>query len=283
MTNMLGARVAILEARMSTEMTRLLSRAGAVTHAVPAVRETPVDSIDAVADFIDDLARGSIEVVVFLTGAGVRALVGEADRLGREAELLGALASCTIVCRGPKPVSALRRLKVGIHVVAPEPHTTRELVAAMAALSVDGAGVAVVHYGERNAVLSAVLEGRGAKLTELCLYEWQLPESLGPLRGLVGQIIDGELDAVAFTSQIQVRHLFRVADELGRSGELVSALNGRTVVASIGPTCSGVLEEFGVRPVIVPEHPKMGHLVLALAAHLRRTQGSWLGGVRAAR
>jgi uroporphyrinogen-III synthase len=33
------------------------------------------------------------------------------------------------------------------------------------------------------------------------------------------------------------------------------------VIASIGPTTSEALEEFGLHPDIVPSHPKMGFLI----------------------
>ena len=39
------------------------------------------------------------------------------------------------------------------------------------------------------------------------------------------------------------------------------------VIASIGPTTTEALEEFGLQPDIVPSHPKMGFLVKETAEH----------------
>ncbi|MBI3953366.1 MAG: uroporphyrinogen-III synthase [Chloroflexi bacterium] len=130
-----------------------------------------------------------------------------------------------------------------------------------------GKSVVVVQYGERNALLGEALRARGARVEELCLYEWLLPEDVGPLRALVKDVTGGRVDAVAFTSQVQARHLFQVAAGLGQAPELAAALNNHTVVASIGPTCTAALRRFGVEPQVVPEHPKMGHLIVALAQH----------------
>jgi len=110
----------------------------------------------------------------------------------------------------------------------------------------------------------------GAWLEEICLYEWQLPEDIEPLKILIGEIIGGRVDAVAFTSQIQVRHLFQIATELGKSEELREALNSKTVVAAVGPTCAAAVESFGVLPQIIPQPPKMGQMVLALANYLEQ-------------
>ena len=41
------------------------------------------------------------------------------------------------------------------------------------------------------------------------------------------------------------------------------------MVGAVGPTCRAILEAYGVKPQVVPEHPKMGPLVMALMRHLQ--------------
>ena len=88
------------------------------------------------------------------------------------------------------------------------------------------------------------------------------------LERLVEAILGGELHALAITCQIQFRHLFQIAQRLGRERELVRALNERVVVAAVGPTCRAILQVHGVEAKVVPEHPKMGPLVMALMRYL---------------
>lgn len=268
MSGFKGARIALLEARMSSELADLIRRHSGEPYCVPAVREVALDCEQEVSAFVDNLIHSSVGIVVFLTGAGVTALFREAERLGRLAELLVALRGVTVVCRGPKPSFVLKRNSVPIAVSAAEPHTTVELLQAMMPLDITGKSVAVVHYGERNAPLAQVLQAKGAHLEELCLYEWLLPEDVGSLQTLIQTIIADRVDAVVFTSQIQARHLFLVATGLNLTSELADALNTRTIVASIGPTCTAALQSLGVKPHVVPEHGKMGHLVKALAEYM---------------
>jgi len=54
--------------------------------------------------------------------------------------------------------------------------------------------------------------------------------------------------------------MFRIAAEARLEKAMLGALR-RMVIASIGPTTSEALEEFGLTPDIVPSHPKMGFLV----------------------
>jgi uroporphyrinogen-III synthase len=232
------------------------------------VREHALDCGPEVAALLDELHAGSIGNAVFLTGAGARALFHDADELGRLQELLADLRALRIICRGPKPSAALAREHVPISLAAAEPFTTSELLQILEPLDVSGAGVALVHYGERDQVLSEWFRARGARVTELCLYEWLLPADTLPLQELVAEIIAGGLDAITFTSQVQARHLFQVAAALGRDAELAAALNARTIVASLAPTCANALRELGVEPHVVPEHSKMGHLIVALAQYM---------------
>lgn len=264
-----GACIALLEARMSSEMADLIRRYEGEPYCVPAVREVSIESRQEVSVFIDHLAHSSIHTVVFFTGVGVMTLLHEAELLGRLSELLTALRGVTVVSRGPKPAAVLRRNAIPVAMNAMEPYTTEELLAIMKPLQLAGTGIAIVHYGERNALLAQALRDQGAWLEELCLYEWHLPEDVRPLQHLIYRIIDGQVDAVVFTSQIQVRHLFLVAENLATRHELTQALNTRTIVASIGPTCTAVLQNFAVPPRVMPEHPKMGHLVKALAEYMQ--------------
>ena len=91
---------------------------------------------------------------------------------------------------------------------------------------------------------------------------------------LVRELIDGHVDAIAFTSQIQCRHLFQVAAGLGRSEELADALNSRIVVAAIGPVCAAALKTLGVTPHVLPAHPKMGPMIAALADYFELSNRS---------
>jgi uroporphyrinogen-III synthase len=269
MSDFAGARVALLEARQGSDLAGLVRRNGGTPIMVPAVREVRVTSGPEVSAFIDRLTRGECPVVVFQTGVGVNLLMKEAEQLGRLNQLVETLKRVTTVARGPKPGAALSQRGLRASIGTRSPYTTTDLLEAIGGLPLEGIGVAVINYGERNEALSEELRRRGARLEELQLYEWAMPEAVEPLQRLIHEILDGGVDAIAFTSQIQARHLFRVAEEMGVAAALARALNARIVVASVGPTCTAVLQALGVTPHVAPERPKMGPMVTALGEHLR--------------
>ena len=266
-----GKRVGALESRMAGQLGDLIRKRGAEVMSAPALREAPVDCLDMVGELIDGISDGEFQVVVAQTGVGVSTLFREAARLGRESELLTGLRKVVCVARGPKPVATLRKAGILTPVKVNSPYTTDDLIETLGEFDLSECGVALINYGERNEALSETLLSACANLYELCLYEWTLPEDTGPLEALVRAVLMRKLDAVAFTSQAQVKHVFKIAEQRGFESVLSATMNS-TVVAAVGPTCAKALAAYGVAPDVVPEHPKMGHMVADLAEYFSRVR-----------
>ena len=264
-----GRRIVLFESRLQGERAELVRRGGGVPVCVPAVVERRREAGHEVAALLDLLRSGdSAPMFVFSTGVGARAVFDEARALGRVPELVEALERGGSICRGPKAVAALHREGLTATVKARSPYTTVELIEAIAVLELTGHPVVLVHYGERNQALVEALVAQGAVLLELLVYEWGMPEDTAPLARAADSLIRGDFDAAAFTTQIQARHLMAVASRMGRRNQLVSALRSKVVVAAVGPTCARVLDELGVTPHVVPDPPKMGTMLEALASRL---------------
>jgi uroporphyrinogen-III synthase len=92
------------------------------------------------------------------------------------------------------------------------------------------------------------------------VYQWDLPEDLGPLRSAVRAVIEGKIDVALFTTGVQVSHFFEVAEQDGQKDKLKAGLD-RVMKASIGPTTSEVLRSYGLAVDLEATHPKMGYLV----------------------
>lgn len=271
--------VALLESRMSHELGRLVFKHGGEPLCVPALRECPELAVDTARKLIDDLSSDHHEVVVFMTGVAVSLLFEVAEQLGRRAELVESLRRLTTVTRGPKPTAALRGFGVPPTLTAREPFTSAELLDALSGLEVSDRRVIILHYGERSETLAETLLARRARVEEHYIYRWAVVEDTRPLEELVQRMIGGEVAALAITCQVQFRHLHASAEKLGLAQELVRVLNERLIVGAVGPTCEAVLRSHGVRPHVVPDHPKMGPLVIAMMRKLeQRVRGHEAGG-----
>jgi len=259
--------VLALESRRAPELAKLISSYGGQPIVAPAMREVPLDSNSEALQFVGRLLAGEFDIVVFLTGVGCRAILEVAEtKYGRD-DYLAALRRVKIVPRGPKPVAVLRELSVTPTLTVPEPNTWRELLQTLdqAASSspefrLQGARIALQEYGVSNPELIEALAERGAQVTRVPVYRWALPEDLGPLQSAIRELASKKVDAVLFTTGIQVGHLFQVAAEMKLEEAMRRGLR-RAIVASIGPTTTEELQRKGISPDLEPSHPKMGFLV----------------------
>jgi uroporphyrinogen-III synthase len=263
--NFQGLRVLLLESRRSREMASLVTTYGGHPIEAPSMREVPLETNTEALAFADALMRREYDLVVLLTGVGTRALLQLVEQVrGTRDQFVEALAATRVAARGPKPAAVLRELKITPWVMAPEPNTWRELLQALDAkaseLPLTGLRVAVQEYGASNPALLAGLADRGAAVTRVPVYQWALPEDVGPLRSAVETLVRGDIDVALFTTATQVTHLRQVAESMGLGPAVMEALN-RIFVASIGPTTSEELREQGIRIDLEPSHPKMGFLV----------------------
>ena len=265
-----GRVVAYVEARMQSEMGALVERHGGVPFAAPVLQEVYNTGTPEVSGLIDDLCGGRVDIAVLQTGVGTRALFGAADELGRGQELLAALERVTVIARSPKPASVLRRNKVRIDLMPPEPFTSEDLIASVSDIEFAGREVAVQAYGGPNNLLTRTLQERGANVREVSLYSWGQPDDVSPVLELIRRMEEGGIAAVAFTSQPQVPNLLAIAAQAGLEDTLRDCLNSDAVaVASVGPVSTRRLLQNELKVDVEPEHPHMGNLVLALAEHFQ--------------
>ncbi|MBI4468568.1 MAG: uroporphyrinogen-III synthase [Acidobacteria bacterium] len=261
-------------------MARLISNHGGDPTVAPAMREVPLESNTEALAFARDLAAGNVDIVIFLTGVGTRALTRVAETIMPREDFVAALRRAGIVARGPKPVAALQELGVPVTVSVPEPNTWHEVLSTLDAraekVPLNGRRVGVQEYGVTNEALLAGLAERGARVTRVPVYAWALPEDAAPLRAAIHSLAGGEFEAILLTTSVQVTHLVRIAVEMGLQESMKSAME-RLVVASIGPTTSEELRRYGIAADLEPSHPRMGILVSEAAerfAEIRRRKRS---------
>lgn len=264
-------RVLALESRRAPEIEKLIRAAGGDPVVAPAMREVPLESNQEALHFAARLFQGDFDLVIFLTGVGIRRLTEIVTSQYDRARFVEALRMVKIASRGPKPNAALRELDVPIAVSAPEPCTWHELVAALDSAfgaSLRGMRAAVQEYGASNPDLLATLAQRGVQCTPVPVYHWALPEDLEPLRNAARAILAGQIDVLVFLTAVQVTHLLQVADQMSVKDDLLAAMR-RVVILSIGPSTTEELAGIGIHPDYEPSHPKMGILIHEAAQRMQ--------------
>lgn len=264
--------IAITEARRAKEMAEHIAKLGGIPVIASALREVPSEEAVSVRGGIRRISAGEMDWVIFLTGVGARAVLRTAEGMGCGASFLASLGHLRVAARGPKPIAVLREAGVRVDVVPKDP-TSEGLLETLRAYDLSGKRVAVQLYGEPNVSLREGLERQGARVFEMQPYTWELPIDQAPLERLIRQVGERSVDAVAFTSAVQVDHLFMVAARLGLVESLRESLATHVAVAAVGEVTRRAIAAHGLSPHIVPPTPTMGALVVALAKALGPRRG----------
>ena len=238
-----------------------------VSFVAPSMREIPLEQNPQAFEFAARLLPGGeFDMVIFLTGVGARLLNQILETRYPAGSFVAALRTVAVVVRGSKPAAVMREWGVSA-IMVPEPNTWREILTLTAGRPEKR--IAVQEYGRASSELLEGLRGQGAQVTTVPVYQWDLPEDLGPLREAVRRLACGEFDVVLFTTSVQVPHLLRMAAEQGMEDRVRQALS-RAVLASVGPSTSETLRELGLPPDFEPSHPKMGFLINEVAARAKQ-------------
>lgn len=246
-----GLRVLSLESRRSREIERLIRAQGGDPFVAPSMREIPLENNPQAFSFGEKFLAGEFQMMILLTGVGTRLLNQVFETRWPAGTFVDGLRKVTVVARGSKPMAVLREWNVPAAVAVPEPNTWREVLAA-----VDGRPekrIAVQEYGRPAGELVAGLRERGAEVTTVPVYQWDFPEDAAPLREAVRRVAAGEVDVLLLTTSVQVAHLLKIAAELGCEDAVRGGLK-RTMIASVGPTTSEALIDYGLRADFEPSN-----------------------------
>ena len=246
-------------------MAKLLEKRGATPFQAPSLQEVPYEAnTDAIA-FGEVLLAGRCSCLIVMTGVGTKILIEAMATKWPKDEILEALSQTTIISRGPKPVATLKTYKLKAKLVANAPNTWQDVVELLDNhWPIQDKTIHIQEYGARNQDFLDALNSRQANIQPIPIYGWQLPDDTQPLKDAIDAIINHEIDIATFTSSHQISNLMHVARESNQEDATREAME-RLVIAAVGPVTEAAILRQGLKPEIIPEKHKMGHLVKAIA------------------
>ena len=262
-----GKRIVVTRSSdQAGEFLEMLEELGAEAIPAPTVRILPPeDSGPLEAACVE---AGTYDWIVFTSTNAVdsfmKCLIGVSDLR----ELKG-VRICTVGSS-----TASRLAKYGIRVdLTPEEFRTEALVDAMRAqAAVENARVLLPRSDIARELLAEELRAAGANVVEVVAYRTVLAS--GEREGdhdVYRMLLDGQIDAVTFTSASTVRNFVEI---LGHDQAIDLLRN--TVVASIGPVTAEAAQQLNITTVVMPERYTIPDLVQALVDHFagRSTAGA---------
>ncbi len=257
-------KVVIAGSRKTEEMSQLIEKQGGI----PVIR--PLQGLiyfdeSAIEQELLFCVNNRIDWFVLTTGTGTDTLLGAAERLGIHSTLIQKIKEVKVAARGYKTYALLKKLDIKPEIVD-EDGTMQGLIRSMDLCDFAGKTVVVQLHGEPQPDLIQFLENRGANVIQLLPYRHVEPES-STLETLCHELTTKSIDAVCFTTAVQVRYLFEYAKRHGIADAVRESFNTRVNAVAVGKVTEDALREEGLDLVIVPESERMGAMVIELVKY----------------
>ena len=263
-----GKRIVIAGSQKTNEMSVIIAKQGG-TPLVRSLQGLTVFDESLLAEPLQQLAREGADWVILTTGIGAESLVNASEKLGVRERLLAVFSQSKIASRGYKTTAFLKRNGLQA-VVNDEDGTILSLMGNLETRNFDGERVWIQLHGEPAPELEQFLRQKGALLVQSVLPYRHSPPAINTLEQLLSELEGGAVDAVCFTTGVQVNYLFRYALEQGRVQALLQAFNGPALAAAVGKVTAQALKEYGVERMIVPETERMGAMIIAISQYYER-------------
>jgi len=256
-----GRTVGITADRRWREQADLFSKRGAAILHGPTMRTIDLSRDEGLRRVTEELVAAPPDYSVVTTGMGFRMWLAAAGEWGLDRTLLAALAGGTVIARGAKSASAATGAGLDVAWRAPR-ETLEEIVEHLSAHDgIERASVAVQLFDLAGHPALDALRARAGTLVEIPVYRWRLPDDPGPAHRLIEATVARRLDAVTFTSQPAVHHLFRLAEGTGSADALRTAFATDVLPACIGPVCALAAREEGIERLVHPDPPRLPVMV----------------------
>lgn len=255
-----GRAIGVTADRRWEEQAKLFGARGAQVVHGPSMVTVDLTTDAALRTATEALVADPPDYLVATTGLGMRMWLEAAATWGVGDQLAASLASARVVARGAKAASTMRGAGFDVWWKAPEERMD-QVVARLDAEDLSRARVAVQLFEPADHPSTTALAARAAELVEVPVYRWLLPDDRTPAEALVERAVGRRLDAVTFTSQPAVRHLFRIAEDAGRGTDLRAAFAGGLLAACVGPVCAEAARAEGIAEPVWPEPNRLTMLV----------------------
>ncbi|RXJ04223.1 uroporphyrinogen-III synthase [Anaerobacillus alkaliphilus] len=264
--SLIGKKVVLAASRKLEEMSVLIEKQGG-TPVIRSLQGTVFLAEKEVEPVLKELVSEKADMLIFTTGIGLETLLEITAKLGIQEQFIEIINQADVASRGYKTFGALK--KIGIKPMAvDEDGTTDGLIKALKGYSFEGKRVAVQLHGDPAPRLITFLEDQGASVLQILPYQHISPEA-ETVEKLCQELVDKEVDAVCFTTAIQVRSLFYYAKEHGYLEDIVEAFKKNVLAVAVGKVTAEALREEKIEKYLAPELERMGAMIVELSKYYK--------------
>jgi uroporphyrinogen-III synthase len=265
--NLKGKTVALTRpSGQAEEAGKLIEAKGGVPYYIPAIEIKGLSNFEPVEKFINELAMGRVDYVIFMSTNGVKYLFDAAESLKRTGELQGGLSKAFVIAVGPRTAQELEACKVPVGLV-PLKYSSEGLIECLQTKDIAGKTIRIPRTTSATPTLTDKLKELGAKVEAIHVYESGLPVDEVLKDKFFEDLSCGKIDAIVFGSGLSAKNIFKMLMEKAGMDKLRDLVNGKVTVVAIGPTTAQALKEMGIKVDVIPEDYLFENALSALAQY----------------
>jgi len=256
-----GKRILVTRAASQAETTvRMIEELGGEAIEFPTIKVEPLEDYSEVDSEIANLA--GYDWLILTSANGVEAFFSRVARLGKDARCLGGIRICSI---GPQTTKALRERHL-IPDLQPKRFSSEGIIEEFRQIDeLSGKKILLARSDLADETLPAALAELGAKVKNVPVYRTVRSE---PAASVIRMLLDGEIDAVTFTSASTSRNFTAIL------GDDLKKIPPKTLFASIGPMTTDAARESRLKVDIEAAEHTIPGLMSALVSHLHESPTS---------
>lgn len=262
-----GRTIAITRPRdRAEEACKMIEEKGGKPYFIPTIEIKGTSDLSPIKSFINDLMKGEIDYVIFMSVNGVKYLFNAAESLGLRDKLIEHLTKAVIIAVGPKTAQELKTHQINVDLV-PAKYSSEGIIKSLQQLDIFGKSIYIPRTKGATPTLEKSLRKMGAKVQEVYVYESLLPIDPNIKERFFQDLISGKIHAIIFSSSLCVKNLFQILMEKISMEKLRDIMNGRLTIVAIGPVTAKTLCEMGVKVDIMPDKHLFEEALIALARY----------------
>jgi len=248
------------------EVAESIRQKGGKPYFMPTIEIKVTSDLAPIKKFIEDLEKGKVDYVIFMSVNGVKYLLDAAKDLGQLDNTKRGLEKTTTTAVGPRTALELKTNQINTALV-PEKYNSEGIIESLQQRGILGKTIRIPRTTEANPALTRRLKEMGALVQEIYVYESKLPADASVKEKFFMDLAGMKINAIIFGSSLCVTNLFQLLNKQISTKKLRDLLNKTVTVVAIGPMTAETLVKMGVKVDVMPETPSFAEAVTALARY----------------
>ena len=260
-----GKTIAVTRPRgQAEEAAAMIKKRGGKPYFIPAIEIKPPTNLKPIKKLVDELQKGEVDYVIFMSVNGVRCLLDAAENLNLLDETLKGLRKTTITAIGPRTAHELQIHKIRVKLI-PSKYTSEGVLQTLQQFDISGKTIRIPRTSSASPALKEKLGETGAIVREVYVYDSAPPTNQNLKKNFIQDLTASKIDAIIFGSASCVKNLFKMLRSKISSEKLRDLMNSKVTVVAIGPVTANALAEMGVKIDVMPDKHLYEEALAALA------------------